>query len=728
MVVPSFFRIFALKISIIMNKRTILTLSAAFTLAVTNAVANENEPMLINEVANTNPFFAEYNTPFGVPPFDKIKNEHYMPAFLKGMEEQLQEIRAIVVNRAVPTFENTIAALDRSGQLLNKVSYVFYGQTNAHSNDELNKVSREVSPLLSKHGDLISMNEELFKRVKYVYDNQAKENLTKEQKKLLDETYKDFVRGGALLSEADKKKLSELNGEIAMLQVKFGQNLLAETNNYQLVIDDKAKLAGLPDALIQNAAKVATERGQAGKWVFTLHTPSIMPFLQYSDVRELREEIFNAYINRGTNGGENDNNEVVEQLVKARLEKAKLMGYEDYASLVLETRMAKTSEAVYDLLDQVWKPALKAAKNEYADIQAEVKKDGKKFKAEGWDWRYYAERAKKAKFGYDEELIRPYLALGNVRDGMFLLANKLYGITFTKLENIPTPHPDAEAFECKDIDGTHLGVLYLDYHPRASKRGGAWCGQYRGQSYKNGEKVAPIVTVVCNFTPPSAGAPSLLTVDEAQTLFHEFGHALHNLFRDVHYSGVSSVARDFVELPSQVMEHWVFEPALLKEYARHYKTGELMPQELIDKLEACGKYGQGFATTEFLAAALLDMDYHVQKKYAKNFNVSKFEKKTLKKRGLLSAIPPRYRTTYFSHTMGGGYTAGYYSYLWAEVLDADAYNAFEESGDIFNKSIAEKFRRYILQPGSIDDEMQMYINFRGQKPNPDALLRNRGLK
>lgn len=711
-----------------MNKRTILTLSAALTLSVSNAIANEKESMHIGEVMNSNPFFSSYDTPFGVPPFDKIKNEHYMPAFLKGMEEQLKEIETIVNNTAAPTFENTIAALDRCGELLNKVSYVFYGQVNAHSNDELNKVSREVSPLLSKHGDLISMNEGLFKRVKYVYDNQAKEHLTTEQKKLLVETYKDFVRGGALLSEADKKKLSELNGTIAMLQVKFGQNLLAETNKYQLVIDDKAKLAGLPEALVQNAAKVAKERGNEGKWIFTLHTPSIMPFLQYSDVRELREEIFNAYINRCANGGENDNNEIVEQLVKARLEKAKLMGYEDFASLVLETRMAKTSDAVYDLLDQVWTPALKAAKNEYADIQAEVKKDGGKFKAQGWDWRYYSERAKKAKFGYDEELIRPYLALGNVRDGMFILANKLYGITFTALENIPKPHPDAEAFECKDADGTHLGVLYLDYHPRASKRGGAWCGQYRGQSYKDGKKVAPVVTVVCNFTPPSADAPSLLTVDEALTLFHEFGHALHNLFRDVHYSGVSSVARDFVELPSQVMEHWVFEPALLKEYARHYKTGELIPQELIDKLDACGKYGQGFATTEFLAAALLDMDYHVQKKFPKNFNVEKFEKQTLKKRGLLSAIPPRYRTTYFQHTMTGGYTAGYYSYLWAEVLDADAFDAFKSSGNIFNKTLAEKFRRHILQPGSIEDEMQMYINFRGTKPNADALLRNRGLK
>ena len=453
-----------------------------------------------------------------------------------------------------------------------------------------------------------------------------------------------------------------------------------------------------------------------------------MPFLQYADNRELREQIFKAYINRGNNGNEHDNNEVVRQLVKARLAKAKLMGYEDYASMALESRMAKTSDAVYNLLDQVWKPTIAKAKEELADIQAEIKKDGKDFTAEGWDWRYYADRAKRAKFSMDENEIRPYLQLENVRDGMFILANKLYGVSFTALENMPLPHPEAQVFECKDKDGTHLGVLYLDFFPRASKRGGAWCGGYRSQTYKDGKRVAPVVTVVCNFTKPSAGQPALLTADEAETMFHEFGHALHSLFRDVHYYGIGGVPRDFVELPSQINEHWVFEPEMLKLYAKHYQTGEVMPNELVEKLDKSGKYGQGFATAEYVAASLLDMDFHVLKEIPEDLDVMKFEEETLGKRGLLKQIPSRYRTTYFNHTMGGGYTAGYYSYMWAEVLDADAYEAFKETGDIFNLEVADKFRKYVLTPGGIDDAMDMYKNFRGQEPGIEPLLKNRGLK
>ena len=414
--------------------------------------------------------------------------------------------------------------------------------------------------------------------------------------------------------------------------------------------------------------------------------------------------------------------------MKARLEKAKLMGYEDYASMALDTRMAKTSEAVYNLLDQVWEPAIAKAKEELADIQAEIKKDGKNFTAEGWDWRYYADRAKRAKFSMDENEIRPYLQLENVRNGMFHLANKLYGVTFTALENMPLPHPEAEVFECKDKDGTHLGVLYLDYFPRASKRGGAWCGSYRSQTYKDGKRVAPVVTIVCNFTKPSANQPALLTADEAETMFHEFGHALHSLFRDVHYYGISGVPRDFVELPSQINEHWVFEPEMLKQYAKHYQTGEVMPTELVEKLDKSGKYGQGFATVEYVAASLLDMDFHVLKEIPEDLDVMKFEEETLGKRGLLKQIPSRYRTTYFNHTMGGGYTAGYYSYMWAEVLDADAYEAFKETGDIFHPEVADKFRKYVLTPGGIDDAMDMYKNFRGKEPGIEPLLKNRGLK
>lgn len=680
------------------------------------------------DTAADNPFFAEWDTPFGVPPFEQIKPEHYKPAFTQGMEEQKAEIEAIVNNTEDATFENTIVALDQSGALLNKVSYVFFGQTNANTNDELQAINAEISPLLTQHGDDISMNPALFARVKAVYENKDNAGLDKEQIKLLEETYKDFVRGGANLDSTSQAKLRELNTEISSLQTTFGQNMLKETNAFRLVIDNEADLAGLPANLIAVAAETAKADSMEGKWVFTLHNPSVMPFLQYADNRELREKIFNGYINRGNNGNENDNKEVCARLVKARLEKAKLMGYDEYASFVLETRMAKTPEAVYNLLNQVWTPAIAKAQEELADIKAEIKKDGKDFEPAGWDWRYYADRAKKAKYDFDENLIRPYLKLENVRDGMFLFANKLYGVTFTAIDSIPLPHPDAIAFECKDKDGSHLGVLYFDFFPRESKRGGAWCGQYRGQTYKDGKKVAPVVTIVCNFTKPSAGQPALLTADEAETMFHEFGHALHNLFRDVHYYGVSSVPRDFVELPSQVNEHWVFEPEMLKEYAKHYETGEIIPAELVDRLTQSGKYGQGFTTAEYLAASLLDMDFHTMKEIPADFNVMDFEQKTLAERGLPSQIPSRYRTTYFNHTMGGGYTAGYYSYLWSEVLDADAFDAFKETGNIFNTEVATKFRTYVLTPGGIDDAMQMYVNFRGKEPNIDPLLKNRGLK
>lgn len=675
-----------------------------------------------------NPFFTEYATPFGVPPFDEIKLEHYKPAFLKGMEEQAKEIDAIVNARSMPDFENTIVTLDQSGQLLRRVSAVFYGLNSANTSDEMQALSKELSPLLSKHSDDISLNPRLFERVKQVYDNKEKFNLDKEQTKLLEETYQDFVRGGANLDSAKQAKLRQLNSEIAMLQLTFGQNMLKETNAFQLVIDKKEDLAGLPESLIANAAAAAKAAGMEGKWLFTLHNPSVMPFLQYADNRALREKIFKGYINRGNNNNDADNKEVVKTLLQKRLEKAQLMGYEDYASFVLEDRMAKTSANVYNLLDEVWAPALKQAKAELADIQNEIKKEGNSFEAEGWDWRYYFEKAKKAKFNLDENQIRPYLPLDQVREGAFYVANKLYGITFTQLKDMPLPHPDALCFECKDKDGTHLGVLYMDFFPRASKRGGAWCGSYRSQTYADGKRQGPVVTIVCNFTQPAAGEPALLSADEAATLFHEFGHGLHNLFKDVHYYGVSGVPRDFVELPSQIMEHWVFEPEVLKVYAKHYKTGEVIPAELIEKLDKSGKYGQGFATTEYLAASLLDMDYHVLKEIPADFDVMAFEQQTLGKRGLLKQIPSRYRTTYFNHTMGGGYTAGYYSYIWAEVLDADAFQAFKETGDIFNQDLAQKFRTYILTPGGIDDAMDMYKNFRGKEPGTDALLKNRGLK
>ena len=675
-----------------------------------------------------NPFLTEFITPFGVPPFDQIKMEHFKPAYLQGMEEQKKEIEQIIRQTAEPDFENTIVAFDQSGVLMGKVSRVFSGLNSANTNNEMQALSRELSPLLSKHRDDIMLNSELFARVKAVYEKRNSLSLNKEQAKLLDEIYKNFVRGGAGLSKADQAKLRELNSQLSMLQLSFGQNMLKETNAFQLFIDKKEDLSGLPENLVANAAASAKAAGQEGKWLFTQHNPSVMPFLQYADNRNLREKMFKGYINRANYGNDADNKEIVLKLVTLRLERARLMGYEDYASLALEERMAKNSDNVYKLLDELWVPALAKAKEELADIQAEIKKAGGNFTAEGWDWRYYFEKAKASKFSLDESEVRSYLKLENVRDGAFYVANKLYGITFTRIQEIPLPHPDASAFECKDKDGTHLGVLYFDFFPRESKRGGAWCGTYRSQTYKDGKRVAPVVTIVCNFSQPVAGQPALLSADEANTLFHEFGHALHNLFKDVHYNAISGVPRDFVELPSQIMEHWVFEPEVLKVYAKHYKTNEVIPTALIEKMDKSSKFGQGFITVEYLAASLLDMDYHVLKEIPAEMDVMKFEAETLNKRGLLTQIPPRYRSTYFNHIMGGGYTAGYYSYIWSEVLDCDAFQAFSETGDIFNQEAAQKFRKFVLTPGGIDEAMIMYKNFRGKEPGIDPLLHNRGLK
>jgi peptidyl-dipeptidase Dcp len=690
----------------------------------TQAEVNKTE----TDMNERNPFLTTYATPFNVPSFDKIRMEHYKPAFIKGMEEHKKEIDAIVNHPATPDFENTIVALDRCGSLLRNVRAVFFGLNSANTTSEMQDLNREMSPLMSQHYDDINLNQKLFNKVKYVYGHQNNLNLNKEQKKLLEETYKSFVRSGANLSEEKQNRLRELNSRISLLQLTFGQNMLKETNAFQLIIDKKEELSGLPQSLINVAADEAKAAGKNGEWIFTLHNPSVMPFLQFSDKRELREKIFNGYIRRGNNDNDADNKEVVKQLVNLRLEKAKLMGYEDYAAFVLEERMAKNEKNVYELLDNVWIPALSKAKEEAADLQAMMKKEGVEGELKGWDWRYYNEKVKKEKFDIDENEVRPYFKLENVLDGLFYVVNKLFNITFTEIKDIPKPHEEAMAFECKDADGTHRGVLYMDFFPRPSKRGGAWCGAYRSQTYKDGKRTGPVVTIVCNFTKPSAGQPALLSIEESQTMFHEFGHAIHNLFKDVHYYEVSNVPRDFVELPSQVMEHWVLEPEVLKVYAKHYQTGEVIPESLVKKISNSSKYGQGFATAEYLQASFLDMDYHVLKEIPSSFDILQFEAASMNRRGALSQIPPRYRTTYFNHTMGGGYTAGYYSYMWSEVLDADAFEAFKETGNIFDKKTAEKFRDFILVPGSIDDAMDMYKNFRGKEPSIEPLLKNRGLK
>ena len=676
----------------------------------------------------TNPFFEEWKTPFQVPPFEQIRNEHYLPAFQEGIKQHQAEIDAIANTQDVPTFENTLVALDNSGKLLEKVSSVFYALNGANTNKEMQELARQLSPLLSRHSDDINMNPGLFRKVRIIYKDKDKLNLDADQKKLLEETYKGFVRGGANLEPAQQEKLRELNKQISMLQLTFGQNLLAETNAFKLIIDKPQDLLGLPPGTLAAAAEAGSaDPATKGKWVFTLQNPSVMPFLQFSENRTLREQIFSAYTNRGNNNNDKDNKAIIEKLIPLRLEKAKLMGFATWADFALDDRMAKKPENVYKLLEQVWIPALAKAKEEETDMQKYITREGGTFQLEAWDWRYYNEKVMKQRFDLDEETLKPYFKLENVRDGVFYVANKLYGITFTEVKDAPTYYEGVKLYECKESDGKHLGVLYLDFHPRASKRGGAWCGSYRSQSYKNGQRVAPVMTIVCNFSGPTADKPALLTPDEAETFFHEFGHALHGLFKNVKYQGISGVPRDFVELPSQIMEHWAFEPEVLKVYAKHYKTGVVIPQELVDKIVKSGKFGQGFKTTEYLAACILDMDYH-SKPELTAVDVLKFESASMNSIGLIPQIPPRYRSTYFQHTMTGGYTAGYYSYIWAEVLDADAFQAFREAGNIFDKKTASKFRTCILEKGGSRDAMEMYVDFRGHEPTIDALLENRGLK
>lgn len=676
-----------------------------------------------------NPLTQQWDTPFGIAPFSEIKAEHYKPAIMAALEEHNNEIEAIINNPETPNFENTIVALDNAGALFNRVYGVFSNETSINSTPELMAIEMELSPIVSAHFNEISMNEKLFQRVKVVYDNRDSFGLEADQMRLLTETYKDYERSGATLSEELKGELKQINAKISELELLFEQHILKETGEYNLVIDNEADLAGLSENQIAAAAARAKEKGMEGWWVFGLDNPSLMPFLQSSANRDLRIKLNEAYLNVGNNDNENDNKQIVLDLIRLRDRKAQIMGYDNYAQYVLVERMAKTPEAVYELLDRLWTPALKVAKQEYNDIKALARKDGITEELHSGDWRYYFEKSKASKFDLSEDEIRPYLQYANVQKGIFYVANRLYGITFTKLENVPVPHPEAEAFECKDSDGSHLGIIFMDMFARPGfKRGGAWCSGYREQYYADGQRVAPIVTIVGNFTRGTGDAPALLSPDETETFFHEFGHALQALLQNVRYQGNASIVRDFVELPSQIMEHWAFEPEVLKNYATHYQTGEVIPASLVEKLDKSGKYGQGFATTEYLAASLLDMDYHVMNEIPSDLDVNAFESQVLFGRGILPQIPPRYRSTYFRHVFAGGYTVGYYSYIWAEVLDADAYQAFKETGDIFNPEVATKFRKEVLERGGEEDAMQLYINFRGNEPGIDALLVNRGLK
>lgn len=672
-----------------------------------------------------NPFFSEWNTPYGVPPFDRIAPEHFLPALERGMSLHDAEIDAITSNNDEASFENVILAYDNSGKMLAQVELIFGMLCAAENNPELEKIQEQAAPLLAAHADRILLNEKLFARVKEVYDRRAALDLDAEQMRLLEKTYKAFVRAGALLDGEQKARLKEINEELSLAAVKFGNNIRTETNNYVLMLTNE-ELDGLPAGVREQAREKAAQLGKKDRYAFTLHKPSLIPFLTYSSKRELREEIYKAYLNRCNNGDEFDNKQLINDFIRLRTEKAHLLGYPSYAAYVVDDEMAGTTEAVYGLLDEVWTPALERAKGELAEMEELFRKDVPDGEFASWDWWYYAEKLRKQKYALDEEMLRPYFSLENVQTGIFFLANRLYGITFRPVV-VPLYHPEALAFEVLDADESHLGILYFDYFPRDGKSQGAWCGNYVEQTYEDGKRVAPVVSVVCNFTRPTSNAPALLTLDEAETLFHEFGHALHFLFHDVRYRGLTEVEGDFVELPSQLMENWAFDPEMLKQYAVNYRSDEVIPQYLVDKLRKSKLFNQGFMTTELIAASLSDMDIHSMTEY-EPFDPEAFEREALtEKRGLIPQIEPRYHYPYFSHIFDGGYSAGYYFYTWAAVLDKDVFEAFRESGDLFNKRIADDFRRKVLARGGSADGMTLYRDFRGKDPDKRPMLRARGL-
>jgi len=617
--------------------------------------------------------------------------------------------------------------MENSGKLLSRVSTVFYNLNSANTNEEIQSIAKELAPKLSAHNDNINLNDALLKKVKAVWDNQKNFKLNKEQAKILENLYKNFVRSGANLSEENKKRLREINSEMAVATLKYGQNILAETNSYELVISDKNDLLGLPNELIETAANDAKAQGKTGKWVFTLSNSSVMPFLQYSSNRKLRKEIWNAYQMRANNGNDKDNNVLAIKIANLRGEKARLLGYTTHADYVLEKSMAKNPETATKLLNDLWVPALKMAKKEAEDIQKMMQKDGINEPVQPYDWRFYTEKIRIERFNLDEQEMKPFFSLEKTREGIFTVCKNLYGLQFKQLNNVPKYHEDVTVWEVSEANGTHVGILYMDFHPRASKRGGAWMTSYRNQKMENGKRIAPVVSIVCNFTKPTENAPALLTFDEVSTFFHEFGHALHGLLSNVTYESLAgtSVPRDFVELPSQIMENWASEPEVMRMYAKHYKTGEVISDALIEKMQNAGTFDQGFVTTEYLAASILDMAYHTQKT-AITSDAETFEKEAMNKINLPSTIIPRYRSTYFNHIFAGGYSAGYYSYIWSGVLDTDAFEVFKING-LFNQEYAKSFRKNILEKGGTEDPMELYKTFRGAEPSVEPLLRKRGL-
>jgi peptidyl-dipeptidase Dcp len=675
-----------------------------------------------------NPFLQDrWNTPFEAPPFDKINTEHFMPAIEEGVRIQNAEIEKIIANKQAPTFANTIEALEFSGQLLYRVSTILGVFTSSNTSPGIQEVDKKSSPLLSEHSDGIYMNDKLFARVKEVFEKKASLKLKPEQAKLLDETYKRFVRNGALLPDVKKTRIREINSRLSVLTVQFGENILTATNGYFMTVDNEKDLSGLPENLVQAAAEKAKGKGLENKWIFGLSKTTVIPFITYADNRELRKQLYTYYLNR-CNGGKNDNNPLITEIASLRAEKAKLMGYPNYAAYVLDDNMAKTPDKVYDLLNKLWTPALAMAKQEETLMQAMVEKEGLSFKIQPWDWWYYSEKVRNAKYNLQEEEMKPYFQVDSVKKGVFHAAGRLYGLKFKKITNLPEYNNSVETYEVSNASGQLVGLIYLDYFAGPAKRAGAWMNNYRDQKMVNGKDIRPIISVNFNFPPPTSDQPSLLSWDDVTTFFHEFGHALHGLLSQCTYASLSgtSVPRDFVELPSQIMENWASEPEVLKIYARHYKTGEVIPETLITKMKNAEKFNMGFITTEYLAAALLDMDYHTLS-FPAEIKPQEFEQSEMNKLGLINAIPPRYKSNFFQHIFSGGYSAGYYAYIWAEVLDADAFSYFKKNG-IFDKATADSFRKNILEKGGTDDAMKLYRQFTGGKePSVQPLLIRRGL-
>lgn len=676
-----------------------------------------------------NPLLKTWDTPYGVPPFDQIQVSDYKPAFEQAFKEHNEELLAIE-NVTDPNFENVIRAYDRAGSTLDKISNVFINVNEAETSDEMQALAEEFLPMLTEHSNNITFNEKLFAQIKAVYDKRHELNLAPDELRVTEKIYNDFTRNGANLPAEKKEELKQINIELSTLSLKFGQNVLADTKAFKMIVDNEDDLKGLPEDLKAAAAETAKAAGEEGKWMFTADKPSWIPFLQYAENRDLREKLYRGWFMRGDNNNENDTKEIINEIVNLRVKKANLLGFDNFAKYRIDINMAKTLKAVLKLLSEVWEVALPAAVRERDDMQKMIDKEGGDFKLASWDWWHYAEKMRKERFDLDEEALKPYLPLQNSIDGIFYVANKLYGITFEKRTDLPVYHPDVETYIAKEKDGSLIGILYMDYYTRPGKRGGAWCTGFREGSYDDeGNRIPPVVSIVCNFAPPVGDAPTLLTWDDNTTMFHEFGHGLHGLFSDGRFHRTAGdMPRDMVELPSQILERWAAEPEVLKVYAKHYQTGEVIPDALIEKMQKSSTFNEGFNTTEIMAATILDMFWHTQEKEEK-IDVNAFEKNAMDEIGLIPEILPRYRSTYFNHIFTSeGYAAGYYVYCWAEVLDADAFDAFKQSGDIFNPELAAKFRKHILTECGDGEGMDQYRKFRGQDPAQEPYFKSRGLK